>query len=120
MKMCTGARFAHEAQQNAAIDGWHGRFGHLDLRTLDHDDIVTHYGRHDRVVAFEPRFAPELGKVAAYVRVDHVWGLGMPGEREIADVLRRENGPGSRGRWRIVKAEQHEDGSATDVYLTRY
>ena len=49
----------------------HGKQGHLNTYTRDHDSVVTAFGKHDRVVAFLPN------KDGLMCRVDHKWGLGI-------------------------------------------
>ena len=87
----------------------HGEAGHLNVLTRDHDSIVTHYGQHDRVVAFLPQ-GDEL-----YIRVDHKWQLGEPTEAQILDVARKDQGV--RGRWVLDRAERWDDGSSTDYHF---
>ena len=112
---CTGEKYNGQFEQLACINGWHGKFGHLNLFKLDHDDICTHYGKHDRVVTCLPQFDPDFNCNVLYVRVDHDWNLGMPSEKQILDVIRKHDD--TKGRWRIVKTDKHDDGKSTDVYL---
>lgn len=115
MKQCTGERYPGQFQQYSAIDGWHGKFGHLNVLKLDHDDICTHYGQHDRVVTFLPQFDQKLNEIALYVRVDHVWDLGMPNHKQCLDIARKHDN--TRGRWEIAKVE--ETSNSTHLYFTK-
>jgi len=114
---CTGERYPGQLQQYAAFRGWHGKFGHLNVLCLDHEDICTHFGRHDRVVTTLPQFDDEVGTITLYVRVDHVWKLGMPSERDILDIIRKHDG--TKGRWRIQLVRQWDDLSSTDIWFVR-
>ena len=83
--------------------------GHLNVALRDHDSIVTHNGRHDRVVCF----LPSGGEL--YMRVDNKWGLGFPTVPEMLDVARKDQGVS--GRWEFARAVEHSDGKATDVFF---
>ena len=85
--------------------------GHLNVLIRDHDSAVTDFGKHDRVVAFDPR-GNEL-----YMRVDHKWCLGMPTPSQMLKAARLDNG--LRGRWILERIEPRDDGHATDVFFTR-
>ena len=108
---CTGERYPGQSHWLSMVPGWHGKFGHLNTVTLDHDSVVTGYGVHDRVVAFLPKGNE------CYVRIDHVWALGFPTERQIIDVMHKHQD--IKGRWKIDRIEPWDDGHATDVYLVR-
>ena len=109
---CTGPRYRQEAASLAMIPGWHGKYGHLNVLQRDHDSMETAFGQHDRVIAFEPQ-----GN-RAYCRIDHVWQRGTPTEKQIIAVMKAW--PNSiKGRWKLESMAQHDDGSSTDVYLTR-
>ena len=91
MKNCTGSRYEKEFFTMSQIKDWHGKFGHLNVLHLDHESAITNYGKHDRVVATCSQ-GNEL-----YCRVDHVWGLGMPTDKEVLAVARKTQG--LRGKW---------------------
>jgi len=116
MKTCTGEQYNGQFQQYACIDNWHGKFGHLNILKLDHDDICTHYGKHDRIVTSLPQYADEVEEIAVYVRIDNVWNLGMPSERDINDVIRKHDG--TKGKWTITKTIQEQ--KCTHIWLTSY
>jgi hypothetical protein len=116
MKTCIGEQYQGQFQQYASINGWHGCFGHLNVLTKDHDDICTHYGKHDRVVTFLPQYEKNLNATAIYVRVDHVWNLGMPTQSQIIDIIRKHDG--TTGKWQIVSAFKG-DNNSTDIFLTK-
>ena len=78
----------------------HGKEGHLNIYALDHDSIVTHYGLHDRVVAFIPQFEIEYDKVCLYCRVDLKHNLGEPTTDQILDVARKDQGV--RGKFKLI------------------
>lgn len=78
----------------------HGKTGHLNVYTLDHDSIVTHYGSHDRVVAFIPQFEQEYYKICLYCRVDLGHNLGIPTIDQILDVARKDQGV--QGRFKLL------------------
>ena len=110
MKDCTGPRWEGETLNNASLSGWHGKYGHLNLLILDHDDVVTGFGAHDRVVVFCP------DAEGLYCRVDHLWGLGMPTPDQVLKVAKAW--PNNlKGKWEldaIVKGEK-----STDFYFKR-
>lgn len=108
---CTGERYKGELLSNLSFENWHGKFGHFNLFKLDHDSWVTGKGQHDRVMAT----SPENNEV--YCRVDHIWGLGMPSERQIIEVMRKDQG--IKGKWKISKIEPWDCGEHTDVYLEK-
>lgn len=85
--------------------------GHLNVLIRDHDSAVTGFGKHDRVVAFDPR-GNEL-----FMRVDHKWGLGMPTSSQMLQAARLDNG--LRGRWTLERIEPRDDGRVTYVFFTR-
>ena len=111
MIRCMGEQYEGQFASFASVEGWHGKFGHLNLGILDHDSIVTGKGKHDRVVAFLPKGNN------CYVRVDHVWSLGMPTEQQIRNVMRDDQD--IRGKWKIDRIESWDNGKSTDIYLTR-
>lgn len=108
MKTCTGERYEGEFTHLAAINGWHGKFGHLNVLKLDHESDCTAKGKHDRVVAF----CPDGGRL--YCRVDHVWGLGMPSPAQVLRAAKKCNGSYQRGKWVLEGLQTSEDGSCTD------
>lgn len=87
--------------------------GHYNVLVRDHDSIITHFGKHDRVVAFLP------DSEGLYCRVDHVWGLGMPTAAQVLDVARKNQGV--RGRWSLVRTEDwtYNGKEATDFHFKR-
>ncbi len=105
----TGPRYDMERIQLSLIDNWHGKFGHLNVVILDHDSVITHYGKHDRVMA-----CCSQGK-NLYCRVDSVWSLGEPSTKEILDVARKTQGV--KGYWHLVKREVWEDGKHIDYHF---
>lgn len=116
-KFCTGERCDGHFASLASFPGWHGLFGHLNVVTPDQKSIVTGRGKHDRVVAFCPGFDEDVGALALYCRVDHLWGLGMPSEKEILKVARKENGEDAKGRWKLASSVPWDDGTSTDIYF---
>ncbi|WP_281956467.1 hypothetical protein [Alteromonas australica] len=104
---CTGERYHGQFQSLAAIDGWHGKFGHFNVLTRDHDSVVTGYGKHDRVATTLPMFDEALGELSLYVRVDTVWGLGLPSVKQILNVARKHDG--TKGRWVVARCEQSDN-----------
>lgn len=109
MRNCTGKRYAGEATNLAGIEGWHGKFGHINVLKLDHDSPITGRGKHDRIVAFCPE-----GK-EGYARIDHVWELGNPTDLEIVKEFKRQNN--IKGAWRVESREGYD--KSTDVYLIK-
>lgn len=101
-------KYPEEPQHLAAIPGWHGLFGHLNVVTPDHKRKVTGYGAHDRIVVFHP------DSEGLYCRVDHIWGLGAPTEAQILAVARSHEGCNLRGRWKLQSMDVFDDGSATE------
>ena len=115
MKTCTGEQYDGQFNHLSIIEGWHGCYGHLNVLKKDHDDICTHYGRHDRIVTFLPQYDEEVDSIAIYARIDHVWGLGMPSQSDINYVI--HNHDEIKGQWVIVKTV-HDD-TCTHIWLTR-
>lgn len=87
----------------------HGQPGHLNTYTLDEDRYVTGFGRHGRVVCFEPRGDE------GYARVDLVRGLREPSDAEILTACRLY---GLRGRWRVEKRENWTHGGIDRIDVT--
>lgn len=79
-------------QNLACVDNWHGKYGHFNVATLDHDSSVTGFGTHDRcnVTTHGNRLE---------VLVGDRWSLGTPTTKEVLKAARLE---GWRGRWRLV------------------
>ena len=89
----------------------HGEPGHVNAFVRDHDHIRTHYGQHDRVVAFLP------GVDGLFCRVDHKWGLGMPSVAQILDVAREDQGVG--GKWVLRSQTPYACGTRTEFVFER-
>jgi hypothetical protein len=115
MRDCTGEHYPGEFQILASIEGWHGKFGHLNVVKRDHDDICTHYGQHDRVVTSLPQFEDEFGCITLYARVDHVWELGHPTPAQIIDVARKHDG--TKGHWCFAKKTPFDN--STEYWFVR-
>lgn len=115
---CTGPRYPGEHFSLSSIEGWHGKFGHLNVTTLDHDSYCTGKGKHDRVSAFFPQFCEEANAIAVYCRIDHLWNLGMPTEAQIQKVI---NNDGISGSWKIKATIPYTSNHSrhTDVYATK-
>jgi len=109
MKTCTGPRHSQETYYLQNIKGWHGKCGHLNVLKLDHEDICTHYGKHDRCVAY-------MSQNVLTVRVDHVWELENPSIKDMLDIARKD---GWKGRWKLDSVEKAEDGSSTWYNFTK-
>lgn len=114
-KCCTGPRHENEANQLARIKGWHGKFGHLNVLTMDHDSVVTGYGKHDRVVTTLPQFDKEYDTVVLYARVDTVWGLGLPTPEQIIQVAKEHDN--TKGDWEVFKTEAADDNTSHYFYF---
>lgn len=109
---CTGPRYENEFFDLSTIDGWHGKFGHLNVLKLDHDSIETGYGAHDRVVVFQPDYE------GLYVRIDHLWELGTPTDKQILKVAR--GFPNDvKGRWIRKNSSTYNNGMTTDILYER-
>jgi hypothetical protein len=85
--------------------------GHLNVGVRDHDSIVTGFGQHDRVVCFLP------DAEGLYMRIDHKWGLGMPTERQMLRVARKDQGV--RGSWVLDRIVPWDSKPCSDVYFRR-
>lgn len=88
---CTGQRYDNEFFHLSSIKNWHGKFGHLNVLIMDHDDECTGYGKHDRIVNY--------GDLTG--RIDNVWNLGTPSDNEIIKYYKKEYGV--KGRLKIAK-----------------
>lgn len=114
VKDCIGPRYQGEGWSLGAIHGWHGKFGHLNVVTRDHDSHVTGNGRHDRVVAFDQQRYSD-GIIYIYCRIDHLWGLGMPNNEQIVRAAMIENGLKNTRKWMVLRKCQGD--KSTDVWL---
>lgn len=112
-KLCTGPRYAGETQTLAAINGWHGCYGHFNVLELDQESACTGYGKHDRICAF----VPEGNTCEA--RIDTLWNLGNPSDSDIIRAAKARNGDDMRGRWKVISREPWDDGSAITVTMQR-
>jgi len=110
MKICTGPRYETEFQSLAAIPGWHGKFGHLNVLQLDHESACTGKGQHDRVVVYCPQGD------GFECRVDSVWGLGFPTEKQVLAVARAFPND-LKGKWKLDRADHTDKGA--DLYFKR-
>ena len=111
IKTCTGSQYDEQHFQLAIINGWHGKYGHLNVLKIDHESSCTAYGKHDRIVAFCPE--GDTG----YARIDHVWGLGIPNDTAVIKHFKKHNN--IRGNWIVTKREIYPCGKSTDIYLKR-
>lgn len=89
----------------------HGEAGHINIYKRDHDSIITGYGAHDRVVAFLP--CP----VDCFVRVDTLWNLGIPTDKQIIKIMREDQG--IKGKWEVIRRELYPNGKSIEVILKR-
>lgn len=85
--------------------------GNLRVGQPDTESVITGYGKHDRVVAFQPK-GNEL-----YTRVDHKYGIRTPTADEVLRVARLDQDV--RGKWRIKAIEPWADGKSTDFTFER-
>lgn len=67
--------------------------GHLNIYTPDWESHVTGHGKHARVIAFIPDHE------GLYCRVDMVWGLREPTEKEVLKVAKHYGD--AKGRWKL-------------------
>lgn len=86
--------------------------GHLNVLKKDHDSACTGYGRHDRVVVFQPDHE------GLYCRIDTKHGLGMPTHSQILKVARAFPNE-IKGKWIFDRCERYENGESYDVYFQR-
>jgi hypothetical protein len=108
---CTGERYSGQRLHFLPVDGWHGKFGHFNLLKLDHDSVITDFGKHDRVCAHITTSDVET------FRVDHLWGLGMPSPKQVIKVARKNQE--LKGKWEHVKTETDENGFRSWVTFRR-
>ncbi len=85
----------------------HGEAGHLNIFTRDQDSVITGRGKHARVIAFGPS-GEEL-----YMRVDMLWGLRMPTEREMLTAARKDQG--LTGRWKLKTTQDYYSNGCNRV-----
>lgn len=116
-KDCVGPRNQKHQVMMQSIDGWHGKYGHCNVFTRDHDSIITNFGRHDRVIVSLPSFDTERKEVTLYMRVDGVWGLGMPSAQDMLEIARKEYD--IKGKWALIDVDQHDCGNRWDVHFVR-
>ena len=92
---------------------------HRDINTLNPDikSVITAFGKHNRVVAFQPGYDSEFECVTLYARVDHVNELRNPDEKEILTVARKDQDV--KGRFKLLKKSTYNDGKCTDYHFTR-
>jgi hypothetical protein len=91
----------------------HFEKGHLNIYTKDQDSFVTGYGKHARVVAFIP------DTEGLYCRIDYVWGLSVPSEKEILKVAKHYGD--ARGSWKLKSWKEYENSGTkrADVYFSK-
>lgn len=89
---------------------WHK--GHLNVLERDHDSACTGFGKHDRVVVFQPDHE------GLYCRIDLKHGLGMPTHEEILKVARAWPND-IKGQWVFDRQAMHADGQSIDIYFQR-
>lgn len=87
------------------------QFADLNTKIKDVDSVITGYGKHDRVVAFQPQ-----GNTL-YVRVDHGNKLGKPTAAQVLKAAKAHQD--IRGAWNLKKIEPWDDGSSTDYHFER-
>lgn len=91
--------------------------GHLNVLKRDHDSVITGFGKHDRVVAFQPEFCADNQRIVLYCRVDHKWNLGAPTTRQILKAAKADQG--IKGRFRFIRLDVHHDGKSSDYYFKK-
>lgn len=95
----------------------HGEEGHCNIYVRDHDDVITGYGKHDRVICFQPSFCDAVKCTAVYCRVDHKWGLGMPTTNQVLKVMKKDQC--IPGRWIKSLEVPWENNNSTEIYFVR-
>lgn len=95
----------------------HGEKGHLNIYVKDHDSVVTDFGKHDRIVCFQPQFDDAFNCVVMYCRCDHKWNLGEPTTEQILQVARKDQG--IKGKFKMTFTESSIDGMTTDYYFKK-
>lgn len=86
-----------EFERQPTMNIQHNEKGHMNVFVRDQDSVITGFGKHARVVAFLPQWNEELNAVAVYVRVDLVWDLPEPTEKQILEVMKKDQG--IKGKW---------------------
>lgn len=79
----------------------HGQAGHLNICTLDQESHITGRGKHARVIAT----IPDVNGL--YCRIDMVWGLRVPTEKEILAVANHYGD--ARGRWKLKNWQPYKN-----------
>lgn len=97
---CTGSE-NRTFLMHANCKGWHGKFGHFNLLKLDHDSNVTGKGSHDRVLATGP------DSEGLYFRIDHLWELGQPTDKQLFKVAKSEGWKVNLKDWEIASRERY-------------
>jgi hypothetical protein len=87
--------------------------GHFNTRTPDWESHVTSYGKHARVMATIPNHE------GLYCRVDMVWGLREPTEKEVLKVAKHYGD--AKGRWKLRSREAYFSNGLDriDLYFDR-
>ena len=87
----------------------------INVYTPDVKSIITGFGKHNRALAFLPRFDEEFGKITLYARVDHVNGLRDPNESEILAIAHKDQGV--KGNFNLIEKTTWNEGRCTDYHF---
>lgn len=90
------------------IEGWHGKYGHVNVYKLDHDSIITSYGKHDRVMAYLPQYDAEYNSIVFHATVSHCWELGVPDDTTVLKVSKANQD--FKGRFKLLEKVYDAEG----------
>jgi len=91
--------------------------GDLNIYTRDINSVVTGFGNHQRVVAYQPGFDQDYNKTVLYCRVDRVNGLPDPGIKQILTVARKDQN--IKGKFKMIDKLEWNNNKNIDYYFER-
>ena len=89
----------------------HNQKGHLNIYVLDQNAVYTGYGKHSRVLAFQP------DSEGMYCRVDIKHNLPEPSLGQIKKVAKEHQG--IKGVWELVSKEYYNNSTTIDYNFKR-
>jgi hypothetical protein len=87
----------------------------INIHQPDIKSVINGYGKHNRVIAFQPSFDDRHKEVVLYCRVDHVNSLRDPDINEILTVARKDQD--AKGKFTLLESNGFDDGSNATEYF---